>query len=133
MKKSELNYTTHKFALSEKRSKCENQKHNVEWVQPIDIANHKELSRSSIMAIQDYTDFLGKQVKFIVHDEYFNTRTSSNILIRKITGTVMAVALYENLHESEFLIKETDEYYRFSEAIFFKELPNPSRLERVEP
>lgn len=81
------------------------------------------------MAIEDYTAYLGKRVMFLDPQEVFRTRTESNIVIHKITGTVSMVSICLPLEESEFLIKETDEFYSFREVTFIEELPNPAKGE----
>lgn len=45
------------------------------------------------MAIEDYTAYLGKKVVFLVSQEVFRTRTQSNIVVSKITGTVSVVSV----------------------------------------
>lgn len=79
------------------------------------------------MAIEDYTAYLGKKVAFLVSQEVFRTRTESNIIVHKITGTISCVCCYLPLNESEFLIKETDEFYSFDEVTFIQELSNPTK------
>lgn len=77
------------------------------------------------MTASDFTSYLGKEVSFLVPKEKFNTRHQSEILIKRVTGTVGAIMLFDPLEESEFLIKENDEFYWFSEVMFIQDLPNP--------
>lgn len=83
------------------------------------------------MAISHFTDFIGKQVSFIYEDKIFTTRDKTETYIKKVQGTISGVCIYNHdddsnfLDETEFLIRENDEFYSFKEVTFFESLPNP--------
>lgn len=86
------------------------------------------------MAISNFTDFLGKEVSFIYSDDLFTSRSESEHYVKKVVGTVSGVCIYNHgtssnfLSDTEFLIKENDEFYAFKDVTFIDTLPNPLDL-----
>lgn len=79
------------------------------------------------MAIDDFIEYLGKEVVFISKVDYFGTNCQTFERVSGVIGGI--VLLYPDLSESEFFVD--DDTYSFSQVTFVHELENPVRKQTV--
>jgi hypothetical protein len=76
------------------------------------------------MSIQDFTKYLGTQVKF-THKPFINDPSLGHLVVT-VEGVIAEVLIKQDLEDCEFVLD--GEFYRFNAVNFVSELPSSLEL-----